>query len=156
MSPSFLVVSTRIVVSLVTIVVSCAVLVVTLVSTEPLTRSLRSPQAAMANSAKPAVETVRRWRNIGTAPKTLADNTVYLRRMAAFARAGLRKMGRRVTTGRGPGGDRVVVIAYLWATGGGPIKLKPEEALAYTRLFFGVSPDWNEAWLMDSGFGPVW
>jgi hypothetical protein len=117
--------------------------------TRPLAR-------AIANSAKPAVETVRRWRNIGTAPKTLADNTAYLRRMATFARAGLRKIGRRVNAERGPGGDRVIIIAYLWGISGGPIKLKPDEALAYTRLFFSASPDWNEAPMLDSGFGPAW
>jgi hypothetical protein len=63
--------------------------------TRPLAR-------AMAKTDNAAAETVRRWRNMAT----LADNTAYLRRMAAFARDGLRQMGRRVMTERGPSGDR--------------------------------------------------
>jgi hypothetical protein len=35
----------------------------------------------------------------------------------------------------------VVIIAYLWASGGGGrITLTPLEALAYTRLFFAPEP----------------
>lgn len=102
---------------------------------------MRPLARAMPKTAKPAVETVRRWRDFHTAPKTLADNTAYLRRMAKFARAGLRQLGRRVVTERGPAGDRVVILAYLWGSGGGGVlKLSPAEALSYTRLYFGAAP----------------
>jgi len=60
-------------------------------------------------------------------------------------------------TERGPSGDRVLIIAYLWAScGTGPMKLSPEEALAYTRLFFGEAPICGDDPLGDGGFGPAW
>jgi hypothetical protein len=93
----------------------------------------RALARALAEEGKADIEaTMRRWLALAAGElRPITDLNRIVARLAKFSRAAIRKLRRRITTERGPAGDRQAVFAHLSLLLGAekPIVMTPEETV---------------------------